>query len=135
MFGKKDDMKKKDDSYWKENLTPEQYTILRKKGTERPFSGDYYENKEDGTYLCAACGNQLFNSDKKYDSGTGWPSFTKPVDKDNLELAQDNSLHMERTEIMCNSCGGHLGHVFDDGPKGNKRYCVNSRALQFEPKK
>lgn len=133
MFSKKEDLKDKDDTYWKEKLSEEQYTILRKKGTERPFSGEYYHNEEKGMYLCAACGNKLFSSDKKYDSGTGWPSFTHPVENENIETAADESIpNMERTEIMCSNCGGHLGHVFDDGPKGNKRYCVNSRALAFQ---
>ncbi|HNS71741.1 MAG TPA: peptide-methionine (R)-S-oxide reductase MsrB, partial [bacterium] len=108
---------------WKKKLTPEEYNILREKGTERPFSGKLLDNKKKGKYVCAGCGNELFDSDDKFDSGTGWPSFTEPSDKDNVEEHKDIAYGMVRTEVLCSKCGGHLGHVFDDGPKPTgKRY-------------
>jgi len=125
-------MKKKD--LWKEKLTPEQYHILREKGTEAPFTGKLLHNKENGVYKCAACGNELFSSGTKFDSGSGWPSFTEPANRENVRLELDTSLGMERVEVICKKCGSHLGHVFDDGPKdkGGQRYCINSCALDLD---
>jgi peptide-methionine (R)-S-oxide reductase len=121
---------------WKNKLSPEEYHILREKGTERPFTGKYVDNKKRGKYYCAACGNELFDSESKFDSGTGWPSFIKPLDKDNIDEHTDLSYGMIRTEVLCSKCGGHLGHVFDDGPKTTgKRYCMNSASLKFEEEK
>jgi peptide-methionine (R)-S-oxide reductase len=122
-----------DDANWRERLTPEQYSVLREKGTERPFTGEYVHTTQDGMYRCAACGAALFASDTKFDSGTGWPSFTDPAVRENVELHEDRSLFMKRTEVTCASCGGHLGHVFDDGPRGADRYCINSAALTLDP--
>ena len=120
---------------WKAILTPEQYYVLREKGTERAFSGKYNNNKEHGIYKCAACGLELFSSETKFDSGTGWPSFYKPLNNTNVKEMQDVSAGMIRTEVLCNRCGGHLGHVFDDGPKPTGlRYCLNSVSLAFEKK-
>ena len=119
---------------WKNTLTPEQYQILREKGTEMAFTGEYLHEKADGTYACAACGNSLFNSDAKFDSGTGWPSFDQAL-PGAIETNRDASQGMERTEITCARCGSHLGHVFDDGPtKTGKRYCINSVCLDLEEK-
>jgi peptide-methionine (R)-S-oxide reductase len=122
----------KSEQDWREELTPAQYEVLRRKGTEPPFSGGYVHAKEDGTYRCAACGTELFSSETKFDSGTGWPSFTEPVASSNIELHRDRSLLMERTEVTCAACGGHLGHVFDDGPDGCQRFCINSVALDLD---
>lgn len=120
---------------WKKKLTPEEYHILREKGTEKPFSGKYVDNKKKGKYVCAACGNELFDSKDKFDSGTGWPSFTETSNKDSVEENEDLAYGMVRTEVLCSKCGGHLGHVFDDGPKpSGKRYCMNSASLKFEEK-
>ena len=126
----------KSEEEWKKDLTPEQYAILREKGTEPPFTGEYVDNHEDGIYKCAACGMQLFDAGTKFESGSGWPSFTEPANLENVELHDDSSMGMTRTEVTCKRCGSHLGHVFDDGPqdKGGKRYCINSCALNFEKK-
>jgi peptide-methionine (R)-S-oxide reductase len=124
----------KTEEQWRKQLTPQQYEVMRRKGTEPPFTGKYVHAKEDGTYRCAACGAELFNSDTKFDSGTGWPSFTEPANVANVELRPDNSLFMRRIEVLCGRCGSHLGHVFDDGPDPTgKRYCINSCALELEP--
>jgi peptide-methionine (R)-S-oxide reductase len=127
-------MSKSEDG-WKKKLTPEQYKILREKGTEPPFTGHLLKNKEKGMYVCAACGSPLFSSDKKFDSGTGWPSFWDVV-KDKVETKPDNSLLMRRTEVVCKKCGGHLGHLFNDAPQTptGMRYCINSCALNFKKK-
>lgn len=124
----------KSEEEWKKELTPEQYRILREKGTEAPGTGEYYHSKEKGMYLCAACGQELFSSDTKYESGSGWPSFWEPVAGDKVETATDMSHGMVRTEIMCSRCGSHLGHVFDDGPadKSGRRFCVNSASLKLK---
>lgn len=131
------DMKNKPEEYWKQKLTAEQFAVLREKGTEAPHSGKYVDNHEDGMYRCVACGHELFASDTKFESGSGWPSFTDPVNKQNVDLHVDSSLGMVRTEVTCANCGAHLGHVFDDGPadKGGQRYCINSVSLDFDKKK
>ena len=124
----------KSDEEWRAELTPEQYEVLRRKGTERPFTGEYVDNKADGTYVCAGCGTELFSSGTKFESGTGWPSFTDPMNTENVELHTDTSHGMVRTEVTCKACGGHLGHVFPDGPgAGGQRYCINSCSLDFKP--
>jgi peptide-methionine (R)-S-oxide reductase len=123
----------KTEEEWKQTLTPEQYYVMRQKGTERPFSGQYYRNKEQGVYLCAACGQQLFTSEHKYESGTGWPSFWQPVDDQSVETETDRSLGMVRIEVRCSRCGAHLGHIFEDGPRPTGlRYCINSTSLDFK---
>lgn len=122
---------------WKKKLTPEQYVILREKGTEAPFTGKLLNNKETGQYVCAACGSDLFDSKHKFDSGSGWPSFYDVATKGNVKLVEDNSHGMHRVEVVCNTCGGHLGHVFNDAPDQptGMRFCINSVSLNFKPKK
>ena len=125
----------KSDEEWKKELTPAQYQVCRMKGTERPFTGEYYKTKDPGTYKCAACGNELFDSGTKYESGTGWPSFYTPISPENVETEDDDSYGMRRTEVMCSKCGAHLGHVFPDGPRPTGlRYCINSVSLKLDKK-
>jgi len=124
---------KKSKDEWRTILTSKEFRVLREKGTEHPFTGKHLRNKKKGIYVCAGCGNELFSSDTKFNSGTGWPSFWAPITDDRIELEEDSSLGIKRTEVLCSQCGGHLGHVFDDGPKptGN-RFCINSVALHFK---
>jgi peptide-methionine (R)-S-oxide reductase len=123
----------KSEEEWRRSLTPGQYHVLREEGTERPFSGEYAHSKETGTYLCAGCGNPLYASEAKYESGTGWPSFWQPLSSDSVETGDDSRFFMRRTEVHCARCGGHLGHVFEDGPKPTGlRYCMNSAALKLK---
>lgn len=124
---------KKDDAYWQKKLTPDQYQVCRMGTTETPFNGKYYKHKEKGTYNCVACGQELFSSDTKFDSGTGWPSFYAALNREHIELREDKGHGMSRVEVRCKACGSHLGHVFEDGPNPTgKRYCINSAALDFK---
>ncbi len=126
---------KKSEQEWRQELTPEQYEVVREKGTEAPFTSELNDVKEPGQFVCVACGQPLFDSENKFDSGTGWPSFDRPMDGENVETEADSSLFMKRTEVLCSRCDAHLGHVFDDGPQDTtgQRYCINGCALEFKP--
>ena len=126
---------KKSEQEWQQELTPEQYEVVRKKGTEAPFTSELNDVKDPGQFVCVACGQPLFDSEHKFDSGTGWPSFDRPMEGENVETASDNSLFMKRTEVLCSRCDAHLGHVFDDGPQDTtgQRFCINGCALEFKP--
>jgi peptide-methionine (R)-S-oxide reductase len=126
---------KKSEQEWRQELTPEQYEVVRKKGTEAPFTSELNDVKDPGQFVCVACGQPLFDAEHKFDSGTGWPSFDRPMDDEKVETESDNSLFMKRTEVLCSRCDAHLGHVFDDGPQDTtgQRYCINGCALEFKP--
>ena len=131
--GQGNDLSEKDDGYWREQLTSDEYTVLREKGTERAFTGEYWNVWEEGTYHCRGCGEVLFQSDTKFDAGCGWPSFDRPASEDVIEESRDTSHGMIRTEVLCQKCGGHLGHVFPDGPtETGQRYCINSLSISLE---
>ncbi len=132
---RKTDKIQKTDAEWRQELTPEQYRIMRQKGTESAFTGQYWNNKDEGVYRCAGCGAPLFSSETKFDSSSGWPSFYAPVEQGNVEVEEDRSFGMKRTEVLCSNCAAHLGHIFDDGPsdKTGLRYCINSASLAFDP--
>ena len=131
--GRGNDVLEKDDGYWREHLTPDEYTVLREKGTERAFTGEYWNVWEEGTYHCRGCGEVLFQSDTKFDAGCGWPSFDRPASEGVIEESRDTSHGMIRTEVLCKKCGGHLGHVFPDGPtETGQRYCINSLSVSLE---
>ena len=131
--GRGDDLSQKDDGYWREQLTADEYTVLREKGTERAFTGEYWNVWEEGTYHCRGCGELLFQSDTKFDAGCGWPSFDRPASEGVIEESRDTSHGMIRTEVLCQKCGGHLGHVFPDGPtETGQRYCINSLSISLE---
>jgi peptide-methionine (R)-S-oxide reductase len=131
--GQGNDFSEKDDGYWREQLTSDEYTVLREKGTERAFTGEYWNVWEEGTYHCRGCGELLFQSDTKFDAGCGWPSFDRPASEDVIEESRDTSHGMIRTEVLCQKCGGHLGHVFPDGPtETGQRYCINSLSIKLE---
>lgn len=125
---------RKSEEEWRAELSPEEYEVLREKGTERAFSGAYWDSKDEGVYRCRGCGQELFSSETKFDSGTGWPSFCAPMDESDVETEEDRSFMMRRTEVLCSRCGGHLGHVFEDGPEPTGlRYCINSCSLELDP--